>query len=252
LENIGKARRAAMKNILVLGANSTIAEHWLRLYLAKAPAQVTLMGRSHEKLTTMATDLAIRFPASVFTARAFDLNPQELVSQISHAARPDIAMIAVGELGDQLWLQANPTAISNHAYVNAAIPVIAAEALITKMDGAGTIAIFGSVAGDRGRAKNYIYGAGKAYIATAVAGMQQRLNGSQLKLVLIKPGPTATNMTRDLQAAGAKLADPAKVAAVIDRAIEKGVPVLYAPTPWRLIMLVIKHLPGKIFNRMSF
>ena len=139
--------------------------------------------------------------------------------------------------------------------LNGLSPVLFAEAFVGPLQqaGAGTLVILGSVAGDRGRKSNYVYGAAKGLVTRYAQGLQHRLAlaGSAVKVVLVKPGPTDTAMTAHLKAQGAKLADPDEVAAAIVRGAERGQPVVYAPGKWALIMLVIRHLPRFVFNRMD-
>ena len=115
----------------------------------------------------------------------------------------------------------------------------------------GTVAVIGSVAGDRGRKKNYVYGAAKGLVTRYVQGLQHRLAGTNVKVVLIKPGPTDTPMTKLQKEQGVKLAPVEDVASAIVAGIEKGTAVVYTPKKWWLIMLVIRHLPAFIFNKLN-
>jgi short-subunit dehydrogenase len=137
--------------------------------------------------------------------------------------------------------------------VNAISPALFAEAFIESMErrNAGTLGVIGSVAGDRGRKSNYVYGAAKGLVTRYVQGLQHRVAGTRVKVVLVKPGPTDTPMTAQLKAQGTKLAAVSDVAQAIVRGLERGRPVVYAPARWALIMMVIRHLPRVIFNRMD-
>ena len=115
----------------------------------------------------------------------------------------------------------------------------------------GKIAIIGSVAGDRGRKSNYVYGAAKGLVARYAEGMQHRFFGTGLQVSLIKPGPTATPMTAKLQENGLKCASVESVALEIVRGVEKGRAVIYAPKKWQLIMLIVRHIPAVIFNKLN-
>ena len=114
----------------------------------------------------------------------------------------------------------------------------------------GIVAV-GSVAGDRGRKSNYVYGSAKGLVARYAQGLQHRLAGTGVKVVLIKPGPTNTPMTAHLKQQGAPLATVEDVARLIVKGINQGKPVVYAPGKWAFIMMVIKHLPRVVFNRMD-
>ena len=115
----------------------------------------------------------------------------------------------------------------------------------------GTIALIGSVAGDRGRKSNYVYGAAKGLVTRYAQGLQHRFAGTGVKVVLIKPGPTDTPMTAHLKNTGAKLASVESVAKLIVDGVEVGKPVVYAPGKWWLIMMIIRHLPAIIFNKIN-
>jgi short-subunit dehydrogenase len=131
--------------------------------------------------------------------------------------------------------------------------VLFAEAFAQQMQKAnsGTLAVIGSVAGDRGRKSNYVYGAAKGLVTRYVQGLQHRLANTNVKVVLIKPGPTDTPMTAHLKQSGVKLAAVDRVASEILRGIENGQRVVYTPKIWSLIMMVIRHLPNFVFKRMN-
>lgn len=111
--------------------------------------------------------------------------------------------------------------------------------------------VIGSVAGDRGRRSNYVYGAAKGLVTRYVQGLQHRFAGTAVKAVLVKPGPTDTPMTSHLKQQGSKLAPVEEVAAAIVAGAEHGAAVVYAPKKWAVIMMVIRHLPAAIFNKMN-
>jgi short-subunit dehydrogenase len=117
--------------------------------------------------------------------------------------------------------------------------------------GSGVIGIIGSVAGDRGRKSNYVYGAAKGLVTRYAQGMQHRFAGSGVSVVLIKPGPTDTPMTAQMKAKGVKLASVEGVAQNIVDGMARRQAIVYAPGQWRLIMLVIRLLPSFIFNKMN-
>jgi short-subunit dehydrogenase len=113
----------------------------------------------------------------------------------------------------------------------------------------GTLALTGSVAGDRGRKSNYVYGAAKGLVTRYAQGLQHRFAKTPIQIVLIKPGPTATAMTAHLPQRGLAAADA--VAATIVQGIAQGKPVIYAPSKWAVIMMIIIHLPAFIFNKLD-
>ena len=112
----------------------------------------------------------------------------------------------------------------------------------------GSIALIGSVAGDRGRKSNYVYGAAKGMVALYAQGLQHRFAGTGVHVTLVKPGPTDTPMTAGMKG---KFASAEEVAKMITLGIESKIAVIYAPSKWWLIMTVIRHLPSFIFNKLN-
>lgn len=246
-----------MKKIVIIGATSGIAQQCARLW-AQESADFTLVGRDAARLEVLAADLRVRSPQSRVAVAALDFDDTAAVAALAKqlddaAGGLDVVLVAHGSLPDQSACQANLAEAAQAIRVNALSPVLVAEAFAARMAlrKAGTLAVIGSVAGDRGRKSNYTYGAAKALVATYLEGLQHRFAASGVKVVLIKPGPTDTPMTAHLTGGKLKLAPVEVVAAVIVRGIAAGSPVVYAPGKWRLIMLVIRHLPRFVFNKMD-
>ena len=246
------------KRIVIVGATSAIATHCARLWVQQAEVNMTLIGRDLDKLNRLAQDLRARSAISLIEVQigSFDsaAGIQATVDSINDAKRFDIVLIAHGSLSDQARGQTDLTYCQNELLLNGVSPVLYAEAFVSKMlaNQHGTVAVIGSVAGDRGRKSNYVYGAAKGLVARYMQGLQHRLVGSGVKAVLLKPGPTDTPMTASLKDQGAaKLAPVEEVAAEIVLAIEKGLPVAHMPKKWWLIMMIIRHLPRFVFNKMN-
>jgi len=245
------------KRIVIIGATSAIAEHCARLWLAKQQAELTLLGRDARRIERVATDLKVRSPQSeIRVAQAEFLDPEAInatVRDIVKSGRVDIVLIAHGSLPEQTECQNDLQSCRDALEINGVSPVLYAEAFAKEMEKAnhGTIALIGSVAGDRGRKSNYVYGAAKGLVTRYAQGMQHRFAGSGVKVVLIKPGPTDTPMTAHLKGKGAKLAPVEGVAKQIVEGVESGKPVIYAPGKWWLIMMVIQHIPQSIFKNMN-
>lgn len=245
------------KRIVIVGATSAIAEHCARLWLEKQPADMTLVGRDAQRIERVATDLKVRSPESeIRVVQAEFLDPEAIdatVENIVQSGNVDIVLIAHGSLPEQADCQDDLKACSEALDVNGVSPVLYAEAFAKQMAKAnhGTIALIGSVAGDRGRKSNYVYGAAKGLVTRYAQGLQHRFAGTGVKVVLIKPGPTDTPMTAHLKGKGAKLAPVEGVAKRIVEGVESGKTVIYVPGKWRLIMMVIRHLPTAIFNKMD-
>jgi decaprenylphospho-beta-D-erythro-pentofuranosid-2-ulose 2-reductase len=243
--------------IVIVGATSAIAEHCARVWLESRPADLVLLGRDRERLERTANDLGVRSPHSEIRIVQADFLDavaiQAVVDDILQQGGVDIVLIAHGSLPDQRECQSDLAACRDALEINGVSPVLFAEAFANRMAqaGRGTIAVIGSVAGDRGRKSNYVYGAAKGLITRYVQGLQHRFAGTKLKIVLIKPGPTDTPMTAELKGQGARLASVESVAREIVAGIDAGKPTVYAPGKWKIIMTVVRHIPAVIFNRLE-
>lgn len=245
------------KKIVIIGATSAIAEHCARLWLEKQPADLTLVGRDARRIERVATDLKVRSPQSeIRIVQTEFLDPAALNATVGNIVKTgpvDIVLIAHGSLPDQTECQNNLQSCRDALDINGISPVLYAEAFAKEMEknNQGTIALIGSVAGDRGRKSNYVYGAAKGLVTRYAQGLQHRFAGTGVKVVLIKPGPTDTPMTAHLKGKGAKLASVEGVAKQIVEGLATGKPVIYAPRKWWLIMMIIRHMPSAIFNKIN-
>jgi len=242
------------KRIVIVGATSAIAEHCARLWAAGG-AELVLVARDTARAERIAADLRVRAPAArVAVLGAGFAAPADIEAALGAAwgTGADLVLVAHGVLPDQAACEQDLAACRDALDVNALSPVLFAEAAARRMaaQGRGTLAVIGSVAGDRGRKSNYVYGAAKGLVERYLQGLRHRFAGSGIKIVLIKPGPTDTPMTAHLKGS-TSLAPVETVARQIVDAIARGQEVVYAPGKWRLIMLVIRHLPGFVFNRMN-
>ncbi|HEY0588249.1 MAG TPA: SDR family NAD(P)-dependent oxidoreductase [Pseudoduganella sp.] len=246
---------SANKKIVIVGATSAMAEHCARLWAAGQALDLTLLGRNREKTEAVAADLRVRSPqATVAVIEANFSDPQQIratVDGIAAGGVPDIVLVAHGSLPDQQACQDNLELAAEAMDVNGISPALFAEAFAGHMQrvNRGTLTIIGSVAGERGRKSNYVYGAAKGLVTRYAEGLQHRLASTNVKVVLVKPGPTATPMTAHMPQRG--MASVESVAAQIVAATAKGQPVLYTPGKWALIMLVIANLPRFVFNKMD-
>jgi decaprenylphospho-beta-D-erythro-pentofuranosid-2-ulose 2-reductase len=245
------------QRIVIVGATSAIAEHCARLWVQGKPEDLTLLGRDASRVERVAADLRVRSPQSdICVMQAEFLAPaaiQATVDSIVAQGPVDIVLIAHGSLPEQSSCQDDLSACREALEVNGISPVLYAEAFAKRMAQAnhGTLVLIGSVAGDRGRKSNYVYGAAKGLVTRYAQGLQHRFAGTNVKVVLIKPGPTDTPMTAHLKEQGAKLASVEDVAQQIVDAVERGQAVVYVPGKWRLIMWVIRHLPNYLFNHIN-
>lgn len=242
--------------IVIIGATSVIAEHCCRLWAQRGPVDLVLVARDAARTERIATDLRVRGTGGtveVMTADFTDAKDIARVADVTTAAAPvDIVLIAHGFMPDQN-LNDDIAFCRDTLVINAVSPALFAEAFAGHFAKAnrGTIAIIGSVAGDRGRKVNYTYGASKGLLARYAEGLDHRFAGTGVSVVLLKPGPTDTPMAAGHKAKGRKLASAEDVARTIVRGIDAKKFVVYAPPVWRLIMLIVRHIPRLVFRRLS-
>jgi short-subunit dehydrogenase len=218
---------------------------------------LTLVARDVEKAELVAADLRVRGPQSSIRVMKGDFVDAQaitvLADELAASGPIDIVLIAHGSLPDQSACETNLEVCREALEINAVSPVLFAEAFAGHLQrqNRGCLAIIGSVAGDRGRKSNYVYGAAKGLVTRYAQGLQHRLAATNVVVTLIKPGPTDTPMTASFKARGVKLASVDSVAAAIVDGVAKKATVVYAPRKWALIMMVIRHLPSFVFNKMD-
>lgn len=241
--------------ILALGATSAIAEATLRLFAARG-ASFFLVARNADKLNAVAADLRTRGAATVAT-HVMDLDdtaahPAMLASAAGNLGTIELALLAHGVLGDQQQAEASYPVAEAVLGTNFMAPVSLITWLANYFESThqGTLAVISSVAGDRGRKSNYVYGASKGALTIFLDGVRNRIDRSGVHVLTIKPGFVATPMTAHLPQ-GPLFAPPSKVAAGILRAIEKRKDVVYVPGFWAVIMLIIRMIPRRIFKRLN-
>jgi short-subunit dehydrogenase len=243
-----------MQRVLIVGATSAIAEAVAREF-ARRGAALVLMARDPQRLQAVAQDLRVRGAAScdtlLFDARA-PATHGELVQQVvDRLGGLDVALIAHGTLPDQHACEQSTELLRDALAVNALSVMTLCTPLAQYLEaqGHGVIAVISSVAGDRGRRSNYVYGASKAAVTAFASGLRQRLYPKGVAVVTIKPGFVSTPMTAAF-AKHALWASPARVAGDIVRAIDRGSPVLYTPWFWRIIMALLRAVPERLFRRL--
>lgn len=244
------------KRILVLGATSAIAEHWAR-GRAEAGDSLLLVGRSKDKLDPIATDLTARGAKSVdvFVTDLAELEDQDgrFAKMVEMLGGPDIVLLAYGELGDQARSQTDAAFLRRVLVNNFTSAAIWAELAAGELErrGRGSLVVLSSVAGDRGRRIGYSYGAAKGGLTRYAEGLAHRFAGSNVHVLCVKPGPVDTPMTAHMEKGGPLWSTPDKVAVDIEAAIAKRRVVIYTPWFWWGIMMIIRHLPRIIFNKMN-
>ncbi|MFB9068180.1 SDR family oxidoreductase [Pseudofulvimonas gallinarii] len=245
-----------MKKILVIGATSAIAESCARLWAQRGDA-LYLLGRDKARLRAIADDLRARGAAEVAMATLDVRDRPSHVSAIEQArtamAGVDIALLAHGTLPDPGECDRDLATAMDAFDTNGTgtIALMHRLAALLELQGSGHLAVIGSVAGDRGRASNAIYGAAKAAVETYASALRQRLGRRGIQVLTIKPGFVDTPMTARFRKS-ALWASPSRVAASIVRAIDRDRAVIYVPWFWRPVMAIIRALPEFVFRRMKF
>jgi short-subunit dehydrogenase len=244
-----------MRRVLIVGATSAIAEAVAREFAARGDA-LYLAGRSPDRLGAIAADLKIR-GASIVACGTFDARQvHEAIALIDHATKAlsglDTVLIAHGTLSDQQACAASIALTLDEFATNALSVMALCSELANRFEtqGCGTIAVISSVAGDRGRQSNYIYGAAKATVTAFTSGLRQRLHAKGVRVITIKPGFVDTPMTAAFKK-GLLWASAATVAKSIVRAIDRGTAVIYVPGFWRPIMFIIRSIPETIFQKLK-
>jgi short-subunit dehydrogenase len=242
--------------LAIFGATSAIAFETAK-YFATDGAEFVLIGRDDARLQSIKRDLIVRGGrrAETIVADLADLSQHESVVEKAWTLFDglDAVLIAHGTLGDQQQSEANVKVMLQEMTTNALSYMSLLTLLGNRFEakGAGCIAVISSVAGDRGRASNYVYGSAKAAVSAFTSGLRARLSRTAVKVITIKPGLVDTPMTAGLKK-GPLAAKPDKVGARIYNAMLKGEDSVYTPWFWAPIMQMIRAMPERAFNRLKF
>ncbi len=243
------------RRILVLGATSGIAEACIRLWANRGDA-LYLVARNADKLAVVAADARVRGASHIGSAVAnlddTNAHAEVLAHAINSLGGLDVAFLALGVLGDQVDAEKNFATADQIMHTNFVAPVslLTWLANYTAQRRGGTLAVLSSVAGERGRKSNYVYGSSKAGLTAFVDGLRNRIDRDGVKVMTIKPGPVKTAMTEGMKGSG-KFADVEAVAASLVKAIDRGDDVVYVPGIWRVIMAVIRVIPERVFKKLN-
>jgi short-subunit dehydrogenase len=241
------------QRVLVLGATSAIAAEVIRRYAARG-ARLHLVARNAAKLAPLVAEL----PVALVTSQQADFadlpRAEEVVrSAIDTLGGVDVALVAHGDLGDQLesersFAAAEATFVANFTSVVALLIPLANQ---MEAAGAGTIGVITSVAGERGRPRNYTYGAAKGALNVYLQGLRSRLHRAGVKVTTLKLGPVETPMT----VAHKKtlvFVKPPRVARAIVAALDAGAAEAYVPSFWGAIMPIVRNTPERLFQALPF
>ena len=243
--------------VLILGATSAIAHETARIFAAEG-ATLALAARNPDKLRAAADDLRARGAEAVHEIPFDALDPATHQSAIDAASGAmggiDAALVAYGVLPPADVVHTDPDAAVESFEVNATstISVMTRLANMMEQQGHGTLAVISSVAGDRGRPSNYVYGAAKAAVTAFASGLRARLHGTGVEVVTIKPGPVDTPMIVGVHPPGPLSAPPEAVGARIRKAMGAGEGVVYTPGYWRPVMAAVRAIPDRLFKRLDW
>jgi decaprenylphospho-beta-D-erythro-pentofuranosid-2-ulose 2-reductase len=243
-----------MKRVLIVGAGSAIAQAASRIFAVRGDA-LCLAGRNLAALEAIAADLRVR-GAKLVQVQILDVNDIAahaalLASTEQVLGGLDTVLIAHGTLSDQHACE-NSVDLTIRELTTNGVSVVALVTLIANRfegQGCGAIAVISSVAGERGRRSNYVYGSAKALVTAFLSGLRQRLRRSGVAVITLKPGFVDTPMTAALPK-GVLWASPQRVAQGIVKAIDHSAAVAYLPFFWRPIMFMIRAVPETLFQRL--
>jgi short-subunit dehydrogenase len=243
-----------MQKILIIGATSAIAEAAARRFAGRGDS-LYLLARNGERLEALLADLKIRGAAATAGAR-FDANDHERHAAVIEQAVAamgglDAVLIAHGTLPDQQACQADAALALREIGTNALSVIGLLTPIANRFEAqrGGVIAVIGSVAGDRGRQSNYVYGSAKGMLAIFLQGLRNRLHKAGVRVLTIKPGFVDTPMTAAFKK-GPLWAAPEQVAQAIVKAMDGRRDVLYTPFFWWGIMAIIRAIPESIFKKL--
>lgn len=242
-----------MKSILLLGANSDIGQA-LAVKYAEEGYKILIAGRNVDRLSSLQDDLKIRHnvDSEVLMFDAVDFDSHESFYQ-QIADRPEITICIFGYLGDQEvaegnWQEAQKIINTNYTGAVSILNIVAND---YKDKGQGVIVGISSVAGERGRGSNYMYGSAKAGFTAYLSGLRNKLAKKGVHVMTVKPGFVNTRMTEDLTLPGPITAQPLGVANAIYKGVRKRSNTIYVLWIWKWIMLIIKSIPESIFKKMK-
>ena len=242
------------ETVLILGATSDIARAIAHTFAGAGTTTLQLAGRDPEALAREAADLRLRHEVTV-TTHAVDMCDPDTHGPFLEGLDPlpDVAVCVAGTMGSQADNAQDPAKAARVVATNLTGPMQVLGALANRFEarGAGTLVGIGSVSGDRGRAKNYIYGASKAGFAAFLSGLRNRLHGTGVHVVTVKPGFVHTRMTAGLDLPAPLTAQPETVAGAVHRAVIRRRDVVYTLARWRPIMGIIRMIPEPLFKRLD-
>ncbi|MEO7253837.1 MAG: SDR family NAD(P)-dependent oxidoreductase, partial [Casimicrobium sp.] len=236
-------------NVVIVGATSAVAQAAIRIW-AQRGMELTLIARNAGELERIAADARVRGAPVVATVVGDLTNTTFITETVRAMSVPRVALVAYGSLTDSARADGDAAYLASELTANFTSAALWAQSLAERMAAGsangGSIAVISSVAGDRGRGSNHAYGAAKAGLTAFCSGLRARMAARRVHIVTVKPGFIDSPMTAHIAKKGALWATPEAVAKGIVNAIDKKRDVVYLPGFWRLIMLIIAHVPEGI------
>ncbi|MGY1773902.1 decaprenylphospho-beta-D-erythro-pentofuranosid-2-ulose 2-reductase [Blastococcus sp. SYSU D00813] len=240
-------------SLLLVGGTSDIAVATARRYLQERPLRVVLAARDSARRAAVAEEL--RAAGATVEVVDFDAedpkSPERMVAEATAGGDVDVAVVAFGQLGDQEQLAHDPDAVAALARVNYVAPVVVGTVLAERMraQGHGTIVALSSVAGERARASNYVYGSTKAGLDAFYSGLADSLAGTPVSVLVVRPGFVRSKMTEGLDEAPLATT-PEAVAEAIVTGVRKRKHTVWVPGAMRWVMSGLRHTPRPVFRRL--
>jgi decaprenylphospho-beta-D-erythro-pentofuranosid-2-ulose 2-reductase len=240
-------------SLLLVGGTSDIAVATARRYLQERPLRIVLAARDTPRRAAVAAEL--RTAGATVEEVDFDADdpgsPKRMVAEAAAGGDIDVAVIAFGRLGDQDQLAGDPEAVSELGRVNYVAPVVVGTVLANHMryQGHGVIVALSSVAGERARRSNYVYGSTKAGLDAFFSGLADSLAGTGVSVLVVRPGFVRSKMTEGLPEAPLATS-PEAVADAIVRGVRQGRHTVWVPGAMRWVMSALRHTPRAVFRRL--
>ena len=242
-------------SLLLVGGTSDIAVATARRYLQERPLRVVVAARDSDRRTAVAAEL--RAAGATVEVVDFDADdpesPKRMVAEATAGGDVDVAVVAFGQLGDADQLRTEPAAVAQLAQVNYVAPTVVGTELANLMrrQGHGVIVALSSVAGERPRASNFVYGSTKAGLDAFYSGLADSLVGTGVSVLVVRPGFVRSKMTEGI--ADAPLATtPEAVAEAIVTGVRKGRHTVWVPGAMRWVMSGLRHTPRAVFRKLPF
>ncbi|HEY5653108.1 MAG TPA: SDR family oxidoreductase [Pontiella sp.] len=241
-----------MKSVLILGATSDLAQAIAKKFAAEG-WHLQLAARNMDLLTPIVSDLEVRSDSEVLALQfnATDFHTHKSFYD-SLTNKPDVVISVFGYMGDQLKARTDFNEVRKTIDINytGMVSILNVVANDFEQRGYGSIVGISSVAGERGRQSNYIYGSAKAGLTAYFSGLRSRLSEKGIHVMTVKPGFCRTKMTEHLDLPAVLTAEPEQVATAVFKGLRRKYNTVYTLWMWRWIMLIIRHIPEFVFKKL--